>query len=132
MLEYIKKILRSGNIALIISNDEMKDILKTVKSLDDSGLLLKEVTKTIQNEVEKQNWRFLSMLLGTLLIRLLRSIVAGKWVIRVGVGAIAKSQERGAATKRQEQGIVLIGELAMDLKDLQSKTSIFNAALSFN
>ena len=77
MLEYIKKILRSGNIALIISNDEMKDILKTVKSLDDSGLLLKEVTKTIQNEVEKQNWRFLSMLLGTLLIRLLRSIVAG-------------------------------------------------------
>ena len=33
----------------------MKDILKTVKSLDDSGLLLKEVTKTIQNEVEKQN-----------------------------------------------------------------------------
>ena len=77
MLEYIKKILRSGNIALIISNDEMKDILKTVKSLDDSGLLLKEVTKTIQNEVKKQNWRFLSMLLGTLLIRLLRSIVAG-------------------------------------------------------
>ena len=33
----------------------MKDILKTVKSLDDSGLLLKEVTKTIQNEVKKQN-----------------------------------------------------------------------------
>ena len=55
----------------------MKDILKTVKSLDDSGLLLKEVTETIQNEVKKQNWRFLSMLLGTLLIRLLRSIVAG-------------------------------------------------------
>ena len=77
MLEYIKKILRSGNIALIISNDEMKDILKTVKSLDDSGLLLTEVTETIQNEVKKQNWRFLSMLLGTLLIRLLRSIVAG-------------------------------------------------------
>ena len=132
MLEYIKKILRSGNIALIISNDEMKDILKTVKSLDDSGLLLEEVTEAIQNEVKKQNWRFLSMLLGTLLIRLLRSIIAGKWIIRVGVGAIAKSQERGAAKKRQEQGIVLIGELAMDLKDLQSKTSIFNAALSFN
>ena len=55
MLEYIKKILRSGNIALIISNDEMKDILKTVKSLDDSGLLLNEVTETIQNEVKKQN-----------------------------------------------------------------------------
>ena len=33
----------------------MKDILKTVKSLDDSGLLLKEVTETIQNEVKKQN-----------------------------------------------------------------------------
>ena len=53
MQEYIKKILGSGNInntILIISNDEMDDILKIVKSFEDSGVLLKGVSKTIQNE----------------------------------------------------------------------------------
>ena len=41
-----KKILRSGNTTtLIISNDEMEDIIKIVKSLEDSGLLLKGVTE---------------------------------------------------------------------------------------
>ena len=53
MQEYIK-ILGSGNVTtLIISNDEINDIIKIVKSLDDSGLLLKRVTKTIQNEVKE-------------------------------------------------------------------------------
>ena len=47
-----KKILGSGNVTLIISNDEMKDIIKIVKSLEDSGLLFKGVSETIQNEVK--------------------------------------------------------------------------------
>ena len=59
MQEYIKKILRSGNrpsfsaphiTTSIISNDEIEDIIKIVKSLEDSGLLLKRVTETDQNE----------------------------------------------------------------------------------
>ena len=68
MQEYIKKILGSGhnNTTLIISNDEMEDIIKIVKSLEDSGLLLKRVTKTVHNEVKEQKEGFLSMLLGTL------------------------------------------------------------------
>ena len=46
-----KKILGSGhnNTTLIISNDEINDIIKIIKSLEDSGLLLKEVTETVQN-----------------------------------------------------------------------------------
>ena len=53
MQEYIKKILGSGNnITLIISNDEIHDIIKIVKSLEDSGLLVKGVTETVQNEVK--------------------------------------------------------------------------------
>ena len=63
-----KKILGSGhnnNTTLIISNDE-KDILKIVKSLEDSGVLLKGVSQTIQNEAKEQRGGFLSMLLGTL------------------------------------------------------------------
>ena len=62
-----KKILGSGNMTtLIISNDEIEDIIKIVKSLEDSGLLLKGVTETIQNEVKEQKGGFISMLLGTL------------------------------------------------------------------
>ena len=49
---------------LIISNNEMEGIIKIVKSLEDSGLLLKGVTETVQNEVKKQREGFLSMLLG--------------------------------------------------------------------
>ena len=42
-----KKILGSGNTTmLIISNDEINDIIKIVKSLEDSVLLLKGVTGT--------------------------------------------------------------------------------------
>ena len=66
MQEYIKKILRPCNTTLIISNDEMKDIIRIVKSLEDSGLLLKGVSEAIQNEAKEQKGRFLSMLLGTL------------------------------------------------------------------
>ena len=61
-----KKILGFGSKALIMSNDEIKDIIKIVKSLEHSGLLLKRVSETIQNEAKKQKEGFLSMLLGTL------------------------------------------------------------------
>ena len=64
MHEYI---LGSGNTTtLIISNDSMEDIIKIVKSLEDSGLLLKGVSETIYNKTKEQNGGFLSMLLGTL------------------------------------------------------------------
>ena len=71
-----KKILGSGNTTmLIISNDEINDIIKIVKSLEDSGLLLKGVTETVQNEVKEQKEGFLSMLLGTLGASLLRHLL---------------------------------------------------------
>ena len=55
-----KKILGSGhNTTLIISNDEIKDILKIVKSLEDSGLLLERVSETIKNEAKELNEDFL-------------------------------------------------------------------------
>ena len=55
-----KKILGSGNHAtLIISNDDMQDLLKIVKSLGDSGLLLDGITETLKNEVKEQKTVFL-------------------------------------------------------------------------
>ena len=64
------------NTILIISNDEIKNIIEIVKSLEDSGLLLKGVSKTIQNEVKKQNGGFLSVLLVTLRPSLLGNMLA--------------------------------------------------------
>ena len=55
MLEYIKKFLGSLYTAtLIISKDEMQDIKKTVKFLEDSGLLSKGVSETIQCNVKEK------------------------------------------------------------------------------
>ena len=80
-----KKILGSGTTTLIISNDEMEDIMKTVKSLEDSSLLLKGVSETIQNETKEQKGGFLCMLLGAML---LQNMVARKEINRVGEGVI--------------------------------------------
>ena len=54
-----KKILGPGNTTLIISNKDMDDLIRIVKSLEDSGLLLKGVTKSVQNEVKDQKGGFL-------------------------------------------------------------------------
>ena len=83
-----KKMFGSGTTILIISNDKMDDILKIVKSLEDSGLLLKGVSETIQHEAKEQREGFLSMLLGTLGASLLGDILSGKCVIRAGEGTI--------------------------------------------
>ena len=84
-----KKILGSGHnntTTLIISNNEMEDIIKIVKSLEDSGLLLKGVTETVQNEAKEQKGGFLSMFLGTLGASLLRNILTGWGVNKAGKG----------------------------------------------
>ena len=86
------KILGSGTTTLIVSNDEMNDILKIVKSLEDSGILVKVVSKTIKNEAKEQKGGFLSMLLGvlgaSLLGDLLTKNLSGRRVIRAGEGTI--------------------------------------------
>ena len=99
MQEYIKKILGSGNTALIISNNEMEDIIKIVKSLEDSGLSLKGVTETVQNEVKEQKVGFLSIVLGTLGASLLGNILSGRGV-----------NKKGRGEKRAGEGIVRAGE----------------------
>ena len=82
-----KKMFDSGTTTLIISNDEMNDIIKIVKSLEDSGVLLKGISETIQHEAKKQKRGFLSMLLGTVGASLLGNLLSGgKGVIRVGEG----------------------------------------------
>ena len=103
-----KKILGSGhnnNTTLIISNDGMDDILKIVKSLQDSGVLLKGVSETIQHEAKEQRGGFLSILLGTLRASLLGDVLSkglsGRGVIRPGEGTITAGygSKRSSLTK---------------------------------
>ena len=61
----------SGITTLIIFNEEMNDIVKIMKFLEESGLLIKDVNKTIKNEAREQKREFLSMFLGTLRASLL-------------------------------------------------------------
>ena len=61
-----KKILGSGTTAQIISNEEMKDIMKKVKYFEESGLLIKGVSETVKNEAKEQKGGFVRMLLDTL------------------------------------------------------------------
>ena len=103
-----KKILGPGNTALIISNKDIEDLIKIVKSLEDSGLLLNGVTESVQNDVKEQRGGFLSMLLGTLGASLLGNLLTGQ-------GAIATSQERvvnkiGKGIHRAGEGVVRAGE----------------------
>ena len=58
----------------------MEDIMKIVKSLEDSGLLLNGVSETTQNEAKEQKGGFLSILLGTLGASLLGNMLAGKGI----------------------------------------------------
>ena len=66
----------------------MDNVIKTVKSLEDSGLLLKGVTESAQNKVKEQRGGFLTMLLGTLGASLLGNSLAGKGIHRAGEGIV--------------------------------------------
>ena len=84
-----KKIHGSGrpsSTTLIISNKEIKDIMKIIQTLEESNILLKGVTKTIKNETKEQKGGFLSMLLGTLGASLLGNLLTGKGIVRAGSG----------------------------------------------
>ena len=76
----------SGNTTLIISNEEMNDIMKIIQALENSNILLKGVTKTIKNETKEEKGGFLSMLLGALGATLLGNLLTGKGIVRAGTG----------------------------------------------
>ena len=87
------KVYGSGTTALIISNKEMEDIMKILKSFEESGLLIQGVSETIKNEAREKKGGFLPMLLllGTLAARILGNTLTEKEVIRAGEGTIRAS-----------------------------------------
>ena len=79
MQELRKKIHGSRTTTLIISNEEMNDIVKVIQALEDSNILLKGVSKTIKNKTKERKGGFLSMLLGTLGASLSGNLLIWYW-----------------------------------------------------
>ena len=105
-----KKINSSGTTTLIISNEEMNDIMKIVQALEDFNILLKGVTKTIKNETKGQKGGFLSMLLDTLGASLLGNLLTGKGILRAGSGnKKGKGIVRAGSGNKKGKGIVRAG-----------------------
>ena len=88
----------------------MDDLIKIVKSLEDSGLLLKGITESVQNEIKKQKGGFISMLLGTLGASLLGNLLIGKCAFH----ARKRVNKKGKGIHRAGEGIVRAGEGNMD------------------
>ena len=72
----------SSFTTLIISNEEINDIMKIVKSLQKSGLLIKGISEKFENEAKEQKGGLLEMLLETLGASLLRNLLTCKGTIR--------------------------------------------------
>ena len=111
-----KKTFESSMTSLMISNEEMEDIMKIVKFLEEPGLC-----ETIKNEAKEQKGGFLGILLGTLATSILGSMLAGK----------PKIPGRGVI--RAGEGVIQAGERVSQAGEEQLKqVKIFNATSSFN
>ena len=104
----IQKKIHGSGIKLIIEEEDMKDIMKIIEALENSGILLKGVSKTIENETKEQRGGFLSMLLGTLGTSLLGNLLtggkgimpAGDGIVRAGEGNVV-SRAKGDGSKKK-------------------------------
>ena len=77
--------MRGEGVTLVIESKDMNGVMKIIEALENSGILLKGVSKTIENETKEQKGAFLSMLLGTLGASLLGNLLSsGKGIVRAG------------------------------------------------
>ena len=97
----IQKKIHGSGVKLIIEQEDINDIMKISEALENSGILLKGLTKTIKNETKEQRVGFLSMLLGTLGASLLGNLLTGeKGIVRAGDGTVrAGSGSKKKTTK---------------------------------
>ena len=88
-----KNISELGMITLIISNEEIGDIMKIIKYFEESGFLIIGVSKTIKNEAKEQKDGFFGMLLVMLGTFLFENLLKGKGTIRAGEGTIRARED---------------------------------------
>ena len=96
----MQKKIYGSRVKLIIEKEDMKGIMKIIEALENSDILLKGVSKTIENETKEQRGGFLSMLLGTLGASLLGNLLTGgKAMMRAGEGIIHAGEGSGIKKK---------------------------------
>ena len=96
----IQKKIHGSGVKLIIEQEDMNDIMKIIEALENSGILLKGVTKAIENKTKEQRGGFLSMLLGTLRASLFGNLLTGrKRIVRAGEGVIRAGERVKKKTK---------------------------------
>ena len=84
----IQKKIHASGVKLIIEQEDRNNIMKIIEALENSGILLKGISKTIENETKEQRAGFLSILLGTLGASLLGNLLTGKGMMRAGDGIV--------------------------------------------
>ena len=89
LFKEINVVRAEKGITLVISNGDLDEIIRKIESLENLGLLIDGVRKTLKNEIKKQEGRFLGMLLGTLKASVLGNMLTGKGVMRAGKGIIS-------------------------------------------
>ena len=112
----IQKKIHASGVKLIIEQEDMKDIMKIIKALENSGILLKGVSKTIKDETKEQRVGFLSMLLHTLGASLLGNLLSGgKGIMRAGKGivcagegnVVSRAKGEGSGSKKKNLNSLL-------------------------
>ena len=88
----IQKKIHGSGVKLIIEEENMQDIIKIIKELENSDILLNGISKTMENEIKEQRGGFLSILLGTLGASLLGNLLTGKGTMRAGDGIVRVGQ----------------------------------------
>ena len=96
----IQKKIHGSGVKLIIEQEDMNDIIKIIEALENSGIFVRGVTKTIENETKEQRGGFLSMSLGTLGPSLLGNLLTGgKGIMRAGDGIVRAGAGKGSKKK---------------------------------
>ena len=126
----IQKKMHGSGVKLIIEQEDMNDIIKIIEALENSGILLKGVTKTIENETKEQRGGFLSMLLGTFGASLLGNLLTGgKGIVRAGEGV----KRAGEGVKKKLNSLLPFHPLTnFEISEYYKNEPRFNGVYSRN
>ena len=128
----IQKKIHGSVVKLIIEQEDMKDIMKIIKALENSGILLKGGTKTIENETKEQKVGYLSMSFGTLGATLLGNLLSGgKGIVRAGDGIVRAGE--GSGSKKNLNSLLLFHPLTnIEINEYYKNEPRFNGVYSRN
>ena len=130
----IQKKIHGSGVKLIIEQEDMKDIVKIIEALENSGILLKGVSKTIENETKEQRGGFLSMLLDTLGASLLGNLLTGgKGIMRAGEGIVRAGADKGDGSKKNLNSLLPFHPLTnIEISEYYKNEPRFNGVYSRN